>query len=113
LNFINNNLSVHIAVTNLHTLPGVKEKFANDLKESVKHLMTQDDRELGEKVKILFWFIFVLVFSNVNKIFLKAKIYCSTQTVPDSSIISDITYLYLDACYSTKDKNPETIQHEK
>jgi hypothetical protein len=41
------------------------------------------------------------------KLFKKAQIYCSSQTVPDTSIISDITYLFLDACYSTKDEEPK------
>ena len=37
----------------MHTLPGVKEKFVNDLKEAVKLIMTQDDRQLGPKVCLL------------------------------------------------------------
>lgn len=81
LNAIQNPVGIHIAVTYMHTQAGVKEKFIDDLKAAVKEIMTQDDRQLGKK----------------------AQIYCSSQTVPDTSIISDITYLFLDACYNTKE----------
>jgi hypothetical protein len=37
----------------MHTLHGVKEKFVNDLKEAVRLIMTQDDRQLGPKVCFL------------------------------------------------------------
>ena len=36
----------------MHTLPGIKEKFVDDLKVSVKEIMSKDDRQLGKKVKI-------------------------------------------------------------
>ena len=42
---------IHIAVTYMHTQPGVKEKFVRDLKLAVKQIMTQDDRKLGKQVK--------------------------------------------------------------
>ncbi|CAF0712302.1 unnamed protein product [Brachionus calyciflorus] len=82
LNALQNPSGVHIAVTKLHTLPGVAERFVNDLKSAVKDIMSKDDRQLGKV----------------------AAIYCSTQSIPDKSIIADVAYLFLDACYNTKDK---------
>lgn len=82
LNALQNPNGIHIAVTKLHTLPGVAQKFVNDLKQSVKGLMNKEDRQLGKV----------------------AAIYCSSQSIPDKSIIADVAYLYLDACYNTKDK---------
>lgn len=86
LNALQNPSGVHIAVTKLHTRPGVKERFVEDLKKSVKDIMSRDDRKLGKV----------------------AAIYCSTQGIPDKSIIADVAYLFLDACYSTKDKSVQT-----
>ena len=34
----------------MHTMPGVKEKFVDDLEKAVREIMTQDDRQLGKKV---------------------------------------------------------------
>jgi len=81
LNALQNPSGVHIAVTKLHTKPGVAEKFVTDLKDCVKEIMSRDDRKLGKT----------------------AAIYCSTQGIPDKSLVADVAYLYLDACYNTKD----------
>lgn len=82
LNALQNPAGVHIAVTKLHTQAGVAERFVKDIKESVMGIMSKDDRKLGKV----------------------AAIYCSTQGIPDKSLIADVAYLFLDACYSTKDK---------
>ena len=41
---------IHMAVTKLHTRPGVKERFINDIKSSVKSVMDRPDRKLGKTV---------------------------------------------------------------
>lgn len=82
LNAIQNPTGVHIAVTKLHTQPGVKEKFVDDLRICVQEVMSSDGRNLGKT----------------------AAIYCSTQGVPDKSLIVDVAYMFLDACYSTDNK---------
>jgi sphinganine-1-phosphate aldolase len=79
LNGIQNPSGVHIAVTKLHTKPGVAERFVEDIKKAVRAIMKQDDRQLGKT----------------------AQLYCTTQSVPDKSLISQVSFLYLDACYST------------
>lgn len=81
LNALQNPAGIHIAVTKLHTLPGVAGKFVNDLKQAVKDIMSKDDRQLGKV----------------------AAIYCSTQGIPDKSLIADVAFLFLDACYNTKE----------
>lgn len=82
LNAIQNPTGVHIAVTKLHTKPGKAELFVNDMKASVKKVMQSPDKKLGKT----------------------AAIYCSAQGVPDKSLIADVAFLFLDACYNTKDK---------
>ena len=42
--------SVLMAITKVHTKKGVAEKFVADLKEAVRHIMTQKDRKLGKMV---------------------------------------------------------------
>lgn len=79
LNAIQNPTGIHIAITKLHTQPGVKERFCKDIRSTVKAVMESPDRNLGKT----------------------AAIYCSTQGVPDKSLIVDVAYLFLDACYST------------
>ena len=81
LNALQNPSGIHIAVTKLHTLPGVAKKFVDDLKQAVKEIMSKDDRQLGKV----------------------AAIYCSTQGIPDKSLIADVAFLFLDACYNTKE----------
>lgn len=81
LNAIQNPTGVHIAVTKLHTQEGVAEKFVSDLKECVKMVMESPDKSGGKT----------------------AALYCSSQSVPDQSLIVDCAYLFLEACYSTKD----------
>jgi sphinganine-1-phosphate aldolase len=82
LNALQNPTGIHIAVTKLHTKSGVAERFVKDVRECVQAIMARDDRHLGKM----------------------AAIYCSTQGIPDKSIIADVAFLFLDACYNTKNK---------
>ena len=50
LNGLQNPIGMHIAVTKMHTLPNVAEKFVNDLKASVKDIMARPDRKMGKAV---------------------------------------------------------------
>jgi len=43
---------VHIAVTKLHTQPGIKEKFISDMKNAVSEVMKSDDKHLGKTVRV-------------------------------------------------------------
>ncbi len=48
-------LSIHIAVTKLQTTPGIAEKFVKDLKDAVSRIMKQEDRQLGQIVRFVFF----------------------------------------------------------
>jgi hypothetical protein len=52
LNALQNPSGIHIAVTKMHTLPGVATRFVNDLRESVKVVMSRDDKLMGKTVRI-------------------------------------------------------------
>lgn len=81
LNALQYPAGIHIAVTKMHTKAGVAERFVKDIRDSVNEIMKLKDRKLGKL----------------------AAIYCSTQAVPDKSLINDVTYMFLDACYNTSD----------
>ena len=82
LNAIQNPTGIHLAVTKLHTQPGVADKFVRDVRASIDNIMQKEDRQLGKM----------------------AAIYCSSQSIPDKSFIADVAYMFLDACYSTENK---------
>lgn len=86
LNALQNPTGIHIAVTKLQTPSGVAQRFVKDMKECVSEIMKRDDRKLGKV----------------------AAIYCSTQSVPDKSLITDVAFMFLDACYNTSDKKTST-----
>ena len=55
-------LRVHIAVTKLHTQPGIKEKFISDMKTAVSEVMKSDDKNLGKTVRMRLFFILEIFF---------------------------------------------------
>lgn len=92
LNAIQNPTGLHIAVTRHHTLPGVAQRLVKDVKECVVDIMSRGDRKLGKT----------------------AAMYCSSQAVPDKSVISDVAFIFLDACYSTENDNvSKSVQNGK
>lgn len=72
--------AVHICVTLLHTQPGVADRFINDVKEITKTCL-QDPKacDVGS-----------------------AAVYGMAQSLPDRSIVDQITRTYLDSLYATK-----------
>lgn len=86
LNALQNPSGIHIAVTKMHTAPGVAQRLVKDIKECVSGIMKRDDRKLGKV----------------------AAIYCSTQSIPDKSLITDVAFMFLDACYNTIDDKKTT-----
>jgi len=68
---------VHICVTRTHTLPGVAERFISDVTEVVADLMKDPgSSEAGS-----------------------AAMYGMTASIPDRSIVADMTNIYLDSLY--------------
>ncbi|XP_060097166.1 sphingosine-1-phosphate lyase 1 [Heteronotia binoei] len=70
---------LHIALTLLHTKPGVAEQLLKDIREAVSEIM-KDPKAKTTGV---------------------GAIYGLAQTIPDRSIITDISHVYLDSLYST------------
>ncbi|XP_076064939.1 sphingosine-1-phosphate lyase [Oratosquilla oratoria] len=79
---------IHIAVTVLHTQPGVVEKFVNDVTEIATEIMKNPPKELGGS----------------------AAIYGMAQSVPDRSLVGEMAWCYLDAVYSTRASEKEKNQ---
>lgn len=86
LNALQHPSGIHIAVTKLHTQPGVKERFVKDVREAVANLMKRSDRKLGKY----------------------AAIYCSKAGVPDKNLIADAVYAFLESNLSTKEAETST-----
>ncbi|KAJ8014327.1 hypothetical protein DPEC_G00039090 [Dallia pectoralis] len=79
--------SIHICCTVLHTQVGVAKKFIKDVKDAVALIMKNPkERTTG-----------------------KGAIYGMAQTIPDRSMVTEITHGFLDCLYSTElPKLPET-----
>lgn len=73
--------SIHICVTVLHTQPGVADRFVRDVKEQVAIIMKNPKEKTTGK----------------------GAIYGMAQSIPDRSIVSEISWGFLDCLYSTED----------
>jgi len=81
---------VHLCVTRPHTLPGVADKFINDVREVTAEIMKDPSA------------------SNAGS----AAMYGMAASIPDRSIVENLTGVYLDALYCmgpkpSKEKNPD------
>jgi len=70
----------HLCVTRLHTQPEVEKKFIRDIKEATEKIMKDPNG------------------SDAGS----AAMYGMAASIPDRSIVSELTALYLDALYSNK-----------
>ncbi|KFP67832.1 Sphingosine-1-phosphate lyase 1 [Cariama cristata] len=71
--------SIHICITQLHTKSGVAEQFLKDVKDSIEDIM----KDLHAKTTGM------------------GAIYGMAQSVPDRSLVAEISQAYLDGLYST------------
>ncbi|XP_065699579.1 sphingosine-1-phosphate lyase 1 isoform X2 [Patagioenas fasciata] len=71
--------SIHLCITQLHTKPGVAEQFLRDVKDSIEEIM----KDLNAKTTGM------------------GAIYGMAQSVPDRSLVAEISQAYLDGLYST------------
>ncbi len=67
---------VHICVTLRHTLPGVSERFLEDLKTAVEHVKSHPEEKGG-----------------------MAPVYGLAASIPDRSIVADLLEMYIDLLY--------------
>ncbi|XP_043535103.1 sphingosine-1-phosphate lyase 1 isoform X2 [Chiloscyllium plagiosum] len=72
--------SIHICVTLLHTKNGVADQFVEDLRESVAEIM----KNPGEKTTG------------------RGAIYGMAQSIPDRTLVTEISHGFLDCLYSTE-----------
>ncbi|CAF1245672.1 unnamed protein product [Adineta steineri] len=76
---LQNPSGMHIAVTQIHTQPGVVDKLLEDTRQCVREILTSD----------------------VKKDTATAVLYGTNQKVPDKSLVCDIVKLYISSWYKT------------
>ena len=74
--------SIHICCTMLHTQEGVAERFVKDVREITAEILANPEAHKGGSVAI----------------------YGMAQSLPDRNLVNEITWLYLDSLYATKDE---------
>ncbi|XP_041032482.1 sphingosine-1-phosphate lyase 1 isoform X1 [Carcharodon carcharias] len=72
--------SIHICVTLLHTRNGVADRFVEDLRQSVAEIMKNPDEKTTGR----------------------GAIYGMAQSIPDRSMVTEISHGFLDCLYSTE-----------
>nr|XP_057908641.1 sphingosine-1-phosphate lyase 1 isoform X1 [Doryrhamphus excisus] len=78
--------SIHICCTLLHTQPGVVERFVGDIREQVAIIMKNPKEKTTGK----------------------GAIYGMAQSIPDRSMVTEISRGFLDCLYSTEVKSPKS-----
>ena len=73
---------IHLCVTMVHTKDGVAERFVSDVREIAAKILAAPDKYVGGS----------------------AAIYGMAQSIPDRSIIDEMTWLYLDTLYAVKEQ---------
>ncbi|XP_030626392.1 sphingosine-1-phosphate lyase 1 [Chanos chanos] len=81
--------SIHICVTMLHTQPGVAEQFIQDVEDEVANIM----KNPNEKTTGM------------------GAIYGMAQSIPDRSMVTEISHGFLDCLYSTEIPNSQKNLH--
>ncbi|XP_055936958.1 sphingosine-1-phosphate lyase-like isoform X1 [Argiope bruennichi] len=84
----------HICVTMQHTYPGIADKFLSHVRECTAEILKDP----------------------VSRTTGTAAIYGMAQQIPDRSLVAEIVWAYLDACYSIKKNEPlqnGTIEERK
>ncbi|XP_051507943.1 sphingosine-1-phosphate lyase 1-like isoform X2 [Myxocyprinus asiaticus] len=82
--------SIHICVTMLHTQPGVAEEFVNDVKKEVAIIM----KNPKEKTTGM------------------GAIYGMAQSIPDRSMVAEVSQGFLDCLYSTEVPKIQSKHHK-
>nr|CAG4641652.1 EOG090X051L [Eurycercus lamellatus] len=72
--------SIHLCVTYLHTREGVAKRFLDDIRETVAEIMKNPKADCGGT----------------------AGVYGTSQSIPDRSMVSEITGVFLESLYNLK-----------
>lgn len=79
---------IHICVTHVHTEPGVADRFLNDVREELATILENPKAPIEGKLAM----------------------YGMSQTIPDRSIVGDLTRFFLDSIYHTPE-NEEIVSN--
>ncbi|KAM3173588.1 hypothetical protein ACTXT7_012225 [Hymenolepis weldensis] len=72
--------AVHFCVTDVHTQPGLAQRFLDDLRDAAERLIKEPKKEVAGM----------------------AAIYGMCAQIPDRTLVSTVVASFLDACYATK-----------
>ncbi|VUZ43357.1 unnamed protein product [Hymenolepis diminuta] len=72
--------AVHFCVTDVHTQPGLAQRFLDDLRDAAERLIKEPKKEVSGM----------------------AAIYGMCAQIPDRTLVSTVVASFLDACYATK-----------
>eukprot|EP00095_Tigriopus_kingsejongensis_P001686 maker-scaffold1658_size31987-snap-gene-0.8 protein:Tk01686 transcript:maker-scaffold1658_size31987-snap-gene-0.8-mRNA-1 annotation:"sphingosine-1-phosphate lyase 1 isoform x1" len=78
--------SIHLCCTMLHTQEGVADRFVKDVTELTAMILANPEEHKGGS----------------------AAIYGMAQSLPDRNLVNEITWIYLDSLYVTKDEGSGT-----
>ena len=92
--------SVHLMVTQLHTSPGFVDRFLEDTRAVVNHMLETPDEPAEGSVRTFLHEIEHHRIQFVSSCLLQAALYGMTQKIPDRRLVKEFACAYLDACYS-------------
>lgn len=76
--------SIHICVTEMHTVGNVAERFLGDVRSAIDEIMKNPHQKVTGKMAL----------------------YGMSQNLPDRTIVGDVTRCYLNSMYSTPIRQP-------
>ena len=95
--------SLQIALTQLHTQPGVIDQLLEETRDCVADIMKSDNKNDTPTVSLISFRTF-LIFDVFQ-----AVIYGTNQKVPDKSLVCDMAKLFIGACYDTHIPSTTTV----
>ena len=96
--------SVHLCVTMLHTQEGVAERFVKDVREISEMILANPEKHKGGSVAI-YGNNELLITNEGHVSHNPMKISGMAQSLPDRSLVDQMTWIYLDALYATPEKS--------
>lgn len=92
---------LHIAVTQVHTQPGVVDRLLKDTRECVEEILRSDNRTDTATVSTRPSAANRYVSNEIILFSFQAVIYGTNQKIPDKSLVCDMTKLYIRSWYDT------------
>lgn len=111
LNTLQFPFGIHICVTHVHTMPGVADRFLQDVEHALAEILKDPHSKVEGRVKqqhrnlkfyklisFLFWNVVIILY-NIFQL----AMYGMSQGIPDRTVVGDFTRYFLDAMYYTGD----------